>query len=220
MGLNKARGNMYDFITHTWNVIKGQCFHDCSYCYMKKWGELNLIHMDDKELKTSLGTGNYIFVGSSNDMWAERVPDIWIKTILAHINKYPENKYMFQSKNPMRFFEYDKYLPKNCITGTTIETNRIYPCMGNTPPPDDRAEAMDGRRGFITIEPILDFDIDPFFAMLKNANPASINIGADTQDNHLPEPPRGKIIELIAELQKFTVVKKKSNLLRLVGAVC
>lgn len=29
---------MYDFVTHTWNTIKGECPHDCSYCYMKKWG--------------------------------------------------------------------------------------------------------------------------------------------------------------------------------------
>ena len=26
---------MYEFITHTWNPIKGKCYHDCSYCYMK-----------------------------------------------------------------------------------------------------------------------------------------------------------------------------------------
>ena len=27
---------MYEFVTHTWNPIKGKCYHDCSYCYMKK----------------------------------------------------------------------------------------------------------------------------------------------------------------------------------------
>jgi len=41
MGLNKSSGNMYEFITHTWNTVKGACEHDCSYCYMKRWGKLN-----------------------------------------------------------------------------------------------------------------------------------------------------------------------------------
>lgn len=37
MVLNEQKGNMYNFITHTWNPIKGKCWHDCSYCYMKKF---------------------------------------------------------------------------------------------------------------------------------------------------------------------------------------
>ena len=40
---------MYPWVTHTWNVIKGKCPHDCSYCYMKRFpqGELRF---DEKEL--------------------------------------------------------------------------------------------------------------------------------------------------------------------------
>src|SRR3990167_1900105 len=30
--LNKQKGNMYGFVTHTWNPIKGKCSHNCSYC--------------------------------------------------------------------------------------------------------------------------------------------------------------------------------------------
>lgn len=33
MGLNVSKGNMYEFITHTFNTIKGKCYHDCSYCH-------------------------------------------------------------------------------------------------------------------------------------------------------------------------------------------
>lgn len=36
MGLNKAGGEMYEFVTHTWNTVKGDCFHNCRYCYMKR----------------------------------------------------------------------------------------------------------------------------------------------------------------------------------------
>ena len=111
--------------------------------------------------------------------------------------------------------EFDMHMPENCITGATIETNRIYPCMGNAPPPDDRAIAMDGRYGFITIEPVLDFDLDPFVALLSNANPDYIYIGADSGNHHLPEPEPEKIRELIKELESFTKVIRKENLKRL-----
>ena len=39
--LNKVskNGNMYQFVTHTWNTIKGECPHGCPYCYMKRWGK-------------------------------------------------------------------------------------------------------------------------------------------------------------------------------------
>jgi hypothetical protein len=29
MPLNKAKGNMYGFITDTFNIVKGACSHDC-----------------------------------------------------------------------------------------------------------------------------------------------------------------------------------------------
>jgi len=37
MGLNISKGNMYGFMTHTFNIIKGRCSHDCVYCYMKQF---------------------------------------------------------------------------------------------------------------------------------------------------------------------------------------
>ena len=64
MALTKSRGNMYPFVTHTWNAIKGICFHDCPYCYMKKFDGLLPIRFDPKELEVNLGNGNFIFVGN------------------------------------------------------------------------------------------------------------------------------------------------------------
>ena len=34
--IKESKGNMYEFVTHTWNPIKGKCSHGCTYCYMKK----------------------------------------------------------------------------------------------------------------------------------------------------------------------------------------
>lgn len=74
MALTKSRGNMYPFVTHTWNAIKRICFHDCPYCYMKKFDGLLPIRFDPKELEVNLGNGNFIFVGSGTDAWAFDVP--------------------------------------------------------------------------------------------------------------------------------------------------
>ncbi len=220
MGLNKSKGNMYNFVTHTWNTIKGKCYHDCSYCYMKRWGKQKPIRLDEKEFKTDLGKANFIFVGSSCDMFAEDIQKDWIVETLKHCDRY-DNKYLFQSKNPKRFTAYivDSVIYNKSIFCVTIETNRFYSEMGNTIDTYQRAEYLKtiGKHinTYITIEPIFDFDLYPFFNYLKLANPIQINIGADSGNNNLPEPPKEKILDLIKELEKFTKVKLKKNLNRL-----
>lgn len=74
--LNPRQGNMYEFVSHTWNVIKGRCCHNCTYCYMKKWKQSSL-HFDSKELLTDLGSNNFIFVGFGTDMFANNINPIW-----------------------------------------------------------------------------------------------------------------------------------------------
>lgn len=219
MGLNKSTGNMYDFVTHTFNMIKGACPHDCSYCYMKRWGGLKPVRFDKKELKTDLGTGNYIFVGSSCDMFAEEIPNDWILNTLTKCNWY-DNKYLFQTKNPGRVFNYINDINREFVVCTTIETNRTYPEMGNTVSPEDRGISMEylrmqGIKTMLTIEPIMDFDLDIFVELIKLAAPISVNIGADSGHNNLPEPSWEKVQALIKELQRFTKITKKRNLDRL-----
>jgi DNA repair photolyase len=125
MGLNKTKGNMYDFITHTWNTIKGECYHDCSYCYMKRWGKLNPVRFDDKELKTNLGSKNIIFVGSSCDMFSKNISEYWIDKTIKYCEQF-ENKYLIQTKNPYRLKQ-NYSLGDKFVVCTTIETNRYLP---------------------------------------------------------------------------------------------
>ena len=70
---------------------------------------------------------------------------------------------------------------------------------------------------FITIEPIMAFDLPEFITMIRYRNPRQVNIGADSNPkrNKLPEPPKEKILELIARLETFTKVVQKKNLKRL-----
>jgi DNA repair photolyase len=216
MGLNKSSGNMYGWVTHAWNAIKGACPHDCSYCYMKRWGKLNSLRLDKRELKTDLGSGNFIFVGSSCDMFADDVPEAWINETLNHCYEY-KNRYLFQSKNPARMFRFS--LPESSVVCTTIETNRVYPdIMHNSPTPKNRVAAICGLpfERYVTIEPILDFDLELMVRFIQICEPSQVNIGADSGNNHLPEPSREKIAALIDALGQFTTIAQKRNLARLI----
>jgi DNA repair photolyase len=217
MGLNKSKGNMYPWITHTWNPLGGKCPHGCTYCYMHRWGKQKPAHFDEKELKTDLGSGNFIFVGSSCDMFAESIPERWIEETLIHCANF-DNTYLFQSKKPQRFHYFSEY-PEKCLFCTTIETNRIYDVMRYSPIPQKRANTMgpisDMYKTYVTIEPIMDFDLPEMVELIRACYPTQINIGADSGNNHLPEPSKEKLLELISELQKFTTIARKTNLSRL-----
>ncbi len=208
---------MYGFVTHTWNPIKGKCPHDCKYCYMKGFpvGELRL---DEKCLKDNLGENNFIFVGSSTDMFAKEVPKVWIEKVLTKCRNYEGNTYLFQTKAPHRFWGFSNY-PRNTIFGVTLETNRnTYPEFSLASSPKSRVSNMKEwfmKRKMITIEPIMDFDLEHFVDMIKEINPEWVNIGADSKGHNLPEPSKEKIEALIKELEKFTEVKLKDNLMRL-----
>ena len=216
MGLIKSKGNMYDFVTHTWNPIKGKCVHDCVYCYMKKWGEQKPLRLDENEMQTDLGKGNIIFVGSSCDMFAEDVYSTWIERVLAYCRDY-DNQYLFQSKNPARFFDYDNQFPEVTIFGTTIESNRDYPEISNVAANiQERMLAMDGlkrqdHRVMVTIEPVLDFDVEELIEIIEYIEPDWVNLGADSGSNKLPEPSKEKLLELMDRID----IRQKKNLKRL-----
>ena len=220
MGLNKQKGNMYGFVTHTWNVVKGKCPHDCSYCYMKRF-PLKEIRFDEKELKTDLGSGNYIFVGSSCDMFAEDIPLDWIMKIVAHCKKYPENKYLFQSKNPKRFWDitWSDY-PDDSVFCTTVECDHTE-SFSKAPSAFHRCKWLQQIprpfKKMITIEPIIDFNLTAMTNLIKLASPDYVNIGADSKHSGLPEPSEDKVKDLIKVLEGCSEITLKKNLKRITG---
>ncbi len=62
----------------------------------------------------------------------------------------------------------------------------------------------------------MDFDLDKLVPLISVCRPIQVNIGADSGNNGLPEPSKEKVLKLIEELEKFTKVKQKKNLNRLV----
>lgn len=216
--MNQSKGNMYEFVTHTWNILKGKCNHDCCYCFMKRWGSLNPLHFDNSELKTDLGSGNFIFVGSSTDDFAEGVPSEWIIKMLDHCDKH-DNNYLFQSKNPARILEFIAHpVFRKAVVCTTIESNRFFPeVMMNSPRIETRVQAMSelaakGIPTYVTCEPLLEFELPALVSMLKACHPLQVNVGRNSRrEIQLPEPSANEVQALLSELGTFTKVMVKKN---------
>jgi DNA repair photolyase len=222
--------NMYDFVTHCHSHLGGKCPHLCSYCFVQQnrfgvpdryKGEPRLI---EKELLVNYGSGKTIFIEHMNDLFAEGVwdKDNWVDLIFDHCRKYPENKYVFQTKAPMHAYYYSKVFPSKSIIGTTIETtDNIRHVISEAETPEMRKQGIrgfadDGFETFVTIEPIMDMDVDVMIEWMKEVKPSFINIGADSKNCGLPEPSPEKVRQLIDGLQKAGItIKKKTNLERL-----
>lgn len=216
MALNKSVGNMYEWVDWTWNPIKG-CEFDCKYCYIKANRNYNLTpRISEGEFNVDLTNKGTIFVGSMCDMFGDWIPKEWIKRVLQKCRQY-NNRYLFQSKNPMRFHEFIDELPQSVILGTTIETNRRLDDISKAPSPMERALVMSllWQDMEVTIEPILDFDLYWMIRIIKIIKPKFVAIGADSKGHGLEEPEAWKIKELIKQLELFTLVKPKKNLRRI-----
>lgn len=224
MGLVKSHGQMYPWVSHCHSHLAGECPHSCSYCYVdnprfgrpeRYKGPLRLI---EKEFNVKYGTGKTIFIEHCNDLFAETVPTDFIIEIFKHCAQFPENTYVFQSKNPSRFFFLADGWPPQRIFGTTIESNRWYPYISQAPPPEERMKAMEKvmERKFLTIEPVLDFDVEIMADWINRIKPEFLNLGADSKGHNLPEPSVEKIMALVAELEKYGIeLREKHNLQRL-----
>lgn len=227
MPLRESKGNMYDWVhKQRYNFIGGECPHQCKYCYVKSLhypttkerysGKIRLL---ESEFKKPLKADKPIFIGSCFDMWADAVPDDFILKTLYHLRKF-DNQYVFQTKTPQRFVEFVSMLHKSDVLGTTIETNNyeLIKKMSNAPGALNRAKMLslllDNER-FVTIEPVVDFHLENLITIIRIAEPAFVNIGADSKHHNLLEPSWNKIQLLITELKKFTEVRCKNNLERL-----
>ena len=220
MPIKPQSGNMYEFVTHTWNPVRGKCAYNCSYCYVKKWGEPGLIHLDERELRADLDEGNYIFVCSGCDLFHKDMSKQWIDRVMDWTAYFPDNQYLWHTKNPNRALDFQGRFHDRDMLCVTIESNRDYPDISAAPPPYQRFANLYlwEKPYMLTIEPVLDFDIFYFTKLIVHTGknlPVQINIGADSGNNHLPEPSREDVLDLITELEKFTTVYKKPNLDRI-----
>ena len=220
--LNVSKGNMYPWVTHTHCHLGGECPHKCSYCYVdnpragrpaKYQGPLRLI---EREFLVPYGEGKTIFIENCNDLFAAAVPARFVSEILRHCYLFPKNTYVFQTKNPARYAAWQ--FPTGSILGCTIETNRDIGKYSKAPNPCDRMVAMRNLKGrkFITIEPVMDFDVNTLAGWIDDIRPEFLNLGADSKGHNLPEPTVTKILALVDKLKEYGIeLREKHNLKRL-----
>lgn len=212
------------WVTHTHTHLGGQCPHLCKYCYvdnprfgrpLRYQGPIRPIM---QEFNVKYGSDKTVFIENCNDLFAEAIPATFIHMILAHCAQWPDNTYVFQTKNPARYQSFLEFIPHDSILGTTIETNRDTSAISNAPQPIVRYQAMIllETRKFVTIEPVLDFDVVTLAKWILLINPQFVNIGADSKDHGLPEPSIEKVDQLIAFLKTNGIeIREKHNLNRL-----
>ena len=221
MKLSKSNGNMYEWVTHMWSPFTG-CPHQCSYCYVKNaWRDLPE-KTTLQEPFPNLSSGKTIFIGHLCDMFAEGVKKEEVEKVLSYCKEW-DNEYVFQTKNPQNLWKFLDYMPLKRMIGTTIETNRgpLLEKFSKAPHPMERSYGLsriDGKK-FLTIEPIMDFDVWELTELIKVANPDFVNIGADSKRHNLPEPTGEKVMALVESLGKAGItIRKKINIERLLNS--
>jgi len=218
MSLKKSKGNMYPWVTHMHCHLGGECSHKCVTRFGRPERYNGPLRLIEEEFKVKYGSGKIIFMEHRNDLFAEDVPDVFIHQIINHCRMYPANFYVFQTKNPARYLTTGRLIPLNSILGTTIETNRIMLDISQAPCPTVRMLAMEKleARKFVTIEPIMDFDVDILVNWIARIKPEFVNIGADSKGHNLPEPSWEKVEALINGITKMGIeIREKHNLQRL-----
>ena len=129
------------------------------------------------------------------------------------MQKERDKTFLIQSKDPQTFNRV--VFPKNVILGTTLETNKAELCEGisKAPKPSQRYKdflKVNHPLKMVTIEPVIDFDLDIMVNWVENINPCMVWLGYDSGKNKLPEPKLEKVRNLHWGLAKrgFVVVLK------------
>jgi len=129
--------------------------------------------------------------------------------------------FYFQSKNPACFGQYlDDLRPieDHVVLVTTLETNLDdgYEKISKAPTPTTRCEdfyALPWKRKIVTIEPVMDFDLEAFVNRVRLINPEAVYLGYNSRPTkvQLPEPSREKFWQLHDALAEFTEVRLKDT---------
>jgi protein gp37 len=224
---------MFPFVTvPDWNPVGGRCRHDCyngkcwasilkrTYRMAKYAGEEPYIA--EKELKRKFSRGDFVFVEDMNDLLGSWVPIDMILRVLNYTDHFPDTNFLFLSKNPKRYLEIIASgctFKNNHILGATVETNRDMEDLSKAPSQPERLECLNKlnafARGklFVSVEPIVDFDLNIFAEQLIKLTPWAAAVGYNNYDSanfHLPEPTLEKTQRLILLLENagITVYRK------------
>ncbi len=215
----------------TWNPFKG-CKFDCIYCVtsfqlqakrqmhncMKCYDYTPHFH---PERLSAIPSARTVFVCGNADISfaeADHVNQI-IEAIREH-NKSVKNQKTFylQSKSPSCLEPFLEKLPGNVIILTTLETNRDegYDKISKAPVPSERYRqflALKYPRKVVTIEPLMDFDIDVFSGWILNIRPEYVWLGLNSKKKpQLLEPSVEKLTAFAKIIVKSGIPVKGKHL--------
>jgi len=219
---------MYKLSVKQWNPFRG-CLWNCAYCrssfqaQLKRWAGSKdgcqkcynyAPHPHPEKLTQTLPETRYmqfIFVCACGDIAFCRRK--YLEKIVARIREEKTKTFLIQSKYP-RSFERVNF-PDNVVLGTTIETNRdeLYCEISKAPRPSQRYrdfKRIEHPLKMVTMEPLVDFDLDVIVDWTEGINPCMTWLGYDSKSNFLPEPELDKVKALYWELGRrgFTVILK------------
>jgi len=201
---------MFPFITRTHNPIGGGhvlrqdgsisgCYN-CTYCWassMKnryKWAKyLGEYRWIDKEFLVRYNQDDFTFVCDMIDIG--RLPTPLLIEFFNWLSDQP-GKILTLTKNPKIYAQlYTRgiEISKNIYLGATVESNENYPSISKAPNQFDRLYWMNTlsmlaefeNRLFISIEPVLDFDLKTFETDIYRIKPWAVAIGYDNYNNGL-----------------------------------
>ena len=220
---------MFPFITMTWNPFTGPCPYECTYCWAKnlinryKWPKYITAEpgIDEKQINKTFKPTDFVFVQDMSD--ASTAHFEAVSRVMLRIETNPDTKFLFLVKNPSCYLEWIKSdetrPPKNTILGATIETNdsALINQFSKAPPPNNRLHDLYeltklGFKTFVSIEPVMNFDLEQFYRSLYLLDPWAVAIGYDNYHNNLPEPPLSKVRVLIAKLEMEGIKVYKKTL--------
>lgn len=210
--------NMYGG-TETWNPFHG-CEFNCTYCVPSFKRQAKRRKRDCMKCYdfaphehpgrlAHLPAKSKIFVCGNSDLSFCRSD--YLHKIVARINEHsqrcPHKVFHLQSKRPSCFAPFLGDLPGNVTLGTTLETNRDtgYCSISKAPVPSERFrqfKSLAYPRKIITIEPLLDLDVDVFAGWLLDINPEAVWIGFNSKPKSiaLKEPSADKVEALMARI--------------------
>jgi len=236
----KKKSRMYER-TKTWNSALG-CTYQCIYCkpsfqetvarFTMLSGSncsfcLNYVPHEHPERLNKIPSAPIIFVFGDGDITHYR-PE-FVRQVIArikeHVKRCPCKLFYFQSKNPaclQQYLEDLHSIEKNVILLTTLETNRDvgYKKISKAPPPSKRFkdfQTLNWKRKIVTIEPVMDFDLDAFLEWIKQIRPEAVYLGYNSRPEKvsLPEPPKEKFWKLKEQVEQLGIEVKLKNTDRL-----
>ncbi len=201
----------------TWNVFVG-CLFNCTYCSARKLALTRLKtserykegfdpHFVWKELGRRFRDGTWCFLCYMGDIsWAGAEA---VKLIIEKVESMPGVSFLMLTKDPSCYLRWQEEwgfeAPSNLYLGATIESN-IDHGVTKAPPPEKRYEAMrdlQHDKKFISMEPILSFDLGTLLGWMKQVKPCIIEVGADNYHHKLPEPESWILRRFIEDLRAF-----------------